>query len=120
MGSGRLEEPAGVRQILVADALRVADDLFSGVDGEGLLILLDESGVCCSPGSACSTGSVEPSRVIKAMGFSSERARSSVRFSFSLFNTEGEVDQAIEILKTAVEKLRVVIPRGGGRVVVNT
>ena len=93
---------------------------FSGVDGEGLLILLDEAGVCCSPGSACSTGSVEPSRVVKAMGFSSERARSSVRFSFSLFNTDDEVDQAIEIIRTAVNKLRVVIPKSSGRVVINS
>jgi len=93
---------------------------FSGVDGEGLLILLDEAGVCCSPGSACSTGAVEPSRVIKAMGFSSERARSSVRFSFSLFNTESEVDRAVEIVKTAINKLRVVIPRSSGRVVINS
>lgn len=90
---------------------------FPGVDGEGLLILLDEAGVCCSPGSACGSGSVKPSRVIRAMGHSAERARSSVRFSFSLFDTEAEVDAAVAAVAKAAGKLRVVMPRAGGRVV---
>ncbi len=90
---------------------------FPGVDGEGLLILLDEAGVCCSPGSACGTGAVTPSRVIRAMGHSSERARSSVRFSVSRFNTEAEIDEAIAAVARAVGKLRVVMPRSGGRVI---
>ncbi|NNE92898.1 MAG: aminotransferase class V-fold PLP-dependent enzyme [Verrucomicrobiales bacterium] len=93
---------------------------FTGVDGEGLLILLDEAGICCSPGSACSTGSVEPSRIIKAMGFSTERARSSVRFSLSKFTTESEIDEAVAQLEKAVSKLRVVMPKSGSRVVVNS
>ncbi|MEM9017905.1 MAG: aminotransferase class V-fold PLP-dependent enzyme, partial [Verrucomicrobiota bacterium] len=86
---------------------------FPGVDGEGLLILLDEAGVCCSPGSACSTGSVQPSRIVKAMGHSSSRARSSVRFSFSRFNREEEIIPAVEAIVKAVGKLRVVMPSGG-------
>ncbi|MCB1233287.1 MAG: aminotransferase class V-fold PLP-dependent enzyme, partial [Verrucomicrobiae bacterium] len=90
---------------------------FPGVDGEGLLILLDEAGVCCSPGSACSTGAVKPSRVIKAMGHSSERARSSVRFSLSRDTTETEIDEAVTIVAKAVGKLRVIMPRGSGRVI---
>ncbi len=90
---------------------------FPGVDGEGLLILLDEAGVCCSPGSACSTGDVKPSRIVKAMGYSSARARSSVRFSFSRFNTRDEVGEAVAAVKKAVDKLRVIMPSGGGRVV---
>ncbi len=90
---------------------------FPGVDGEGLLILLDEAGLCCSPGSACSTGAVQPSRIIKAMGFSSSRARSSVRFSFSRFNTEAEISPAVEAIRNAVAKLQVVMPSGGGRVI---
>ena len=85
---------------------------FPGVDGEGLLILLDEAGVCCSPGSACSTGAVQPSRIVKAMGHSSARARSSVRFSLSRFSTEEEIDVAIGAIQTAVSKLRVVMPTG--------
>jgi len=90
---------------------------FPGVDGEGILILLDEAGVCCSPGSACSTGDVKPSRIVKAMGHSPTRARSSVRFSFSRFNTGEEVGEAIAAVKRAVDKLRVVMPTGGSRVV---
>ncbi len=87
---------------------------FPGIDGEGLLILLDKADLCCSPGSACSTGSVQPSRIIKAMGFSTARARSSVRFSFSHENTEEEVIQAVTAIKTAVNKLRITVPSSGG------
>ncbi|MAS93974.1 MAG: cysteine desulfurase NifS [Verrucomicrobiales bacterium] len=90
---------------------------FPGVDGEGLLILLDEAGICCSPGSACSTGAVKPSRIVRAMGHSSSRARSSVRFSFSRFSTEDEVGAAITAIRTAVGKLRVVMPSSSSRVV---
>ena len=75
---------------------------FPGVDGEGLLILLDEAGVCCSPGSACGSGAVKPSRVILAMGHSPARARSSVRFSLSRFTTEAEIDEAIAAVTKAV------------------
>jgi cysteine desulfurase len=77
-----------------------------GVDSEGMLMLLDQRGICCSAGSACTAGSLEPSHVLKAMGFSSERARGSLRFSFSRFNTEAEVEQALQIIPKAVEKLR--------------
>ena len=77
-----------------------------GVDSEGMLMLLDQRGICCSAGSACTAGSLEPSHVLKAMGFSSERARGSLRFSFSRFNTEAEVDHALQIIPDAVEKLR--------------
>ncbi len=78
---------------------------FPGIDAEGLLILLDRAGVCCSPGSACSTGAVEPSRVIKAMGHSASRARSSVRFSFSRFNTVAEVEVGAAVVVEAARKL---------------
>jgi len=90
---------------------------FPGVDGEGLLILLDEAGVCCSPGSACSTGSVKPSRILLAMGHPPARARSSVRFSLSRLTTGEEVDSAAAAVAAAVTKLRVVVSQGGGRVV---
>ncbi|HEX8372087.1 MAG TPA: cysteine desulfurase NifS [Chthoniobacterales bacterium] len=78
----------------------------SGVESEALLILLDQKGVCCSGGSACTTGQLTPSHVLMAMGFSQERARSSVRFSFSRYNTRAEVDRALEIVIAAVQKLR--------------
>jgi cysteine desulfurase len=90
---------------------------FPGVDGEGILILLDEAGVCCSPGSACSTGAVQPSRIVRAMGHSAARARSSVRFSLSRFTSAEEIEAAAAAVVKAVGKLRVVMPGGGGRVV---
>jgi cysteine desulfurase len=77
-----------------------------GADSEALLMLLDQKGVCCSAGSACTSGALEPSHVLRAMGFSTERARASLRFSFGRFNTEQEVSSAIAILGTAVEKVR--------------
>lgn len=88
--------------------------LFPKIDGEGLLILLDEAGICCSPGSACGTGSVKPSRILVAMGRTSSEARSSVRFSLSRLTTEAEIDEAIAAVAKAVGKLRVVMPTGGG------
>ena len=71
-----------------------------------MLLLLDQAGICCSAGSACTTGSVHPSHVLKAMGFSTERARASLRFSFSRYNTADEAERAIEILQRVVGKLR--------------
>jgi cysteine desulfurase len=76
------------------------------VDSEGMLMLLDQRGICCSAGSACTAGSLEPSHVLKAMGFSNDHARGSLRFSFSRFNSEAEVEQALQIIPNAVEKLR--------------
>ncbi len=90
---------------------------FKGVDAEGLLILLDDAGVYASPGSACSTGAVKPSPVLTAMGMTSARARSSIRFSFSMLNTAEEADRAAEAVVKAVGKLRITLPKGGGRVV---
>jgi cysteine desulfurase len=77
-----------------------------GVDSEGMLMLLDQRGICCSAGSACTAGSLEPSHVLRAMGFSNERARGSLRFSFSRFNSEVEVEEALRTIPNSVEKLR--------------
>ncbi len=79
---------------------------FEGVDAEGMLMLLDQAGVCCSSGSACTTGSVHASHVLKAMGFSDERARSSLRFSFGRFNGPDEATRALDALENVVGKLR--------------
>jgi cysteine desulfurase len=83
-----------------------ANIAIEGADSEGLLMLLDQKGVCCSAGSACTAGSLEPSHVLKAMGFSTERARASLRFSFGRFNTAHEVSSAADILATAVDRVR--------------
>ena len=79
---------------------------FDAVDSEGVLMLLDQHGICCSSGSACTTGSVHASHVLKAMGFSDERARASLRFSFSRFNTREEVAKALDVVPQVIGKLR--------------
>lgn len=86
---------------------------FEGIEAEGALMLLDDRGVCCSAGSACTSGSVHPSHVLKAMGFSNERARASLRFSFGRFNTDADIDAALEIVPAVIDKLRNLSPVGG-------
>jgi cysteine desulfurase len=83
---------------------------FRYVEGEGLLIHLDMQGVAVSTGSACSSGTLEPSPVIKALGRNEELARGAIRFSFGKDNTQDEVDFAIEALTRAVESLRAISP----------
>ncbi|MGB8356580.1 MAG: cysteine desulfurase NifS [Chthoniobacteraceae bacterium] len=79
---------------------------FDGIDSEAVLMLLDKHGICCSAGSACTTGSIHPSHVLKAMGFSTARARASLRFSFSRFNTRLDVEKALDVLPKVIAKLR--------------
>jgi cysteine desulfurase len=86
---------------------------FQGIESEGALMLLDERGICCSAGSACTSGSVHPSHVLKAMGFSNHRARSSLRFSFGRFNTDEEVAFAAAAVPVVIEKLRRLSPPRG-------
>jgi cysteine desulfurase len=83
---------------------------FRFIEGEGLLINLDLEGVAVSTGSACSSGTLEPSPVIRALGVDDELARGSIRFSFGKDNTEADVDYAIEVLARAVERLRALSP----------
>jgi len=83
---------------------------FRAVEGEGLLINLDMQGIAVSTGSACSSGSLEPSPVIRALGGDDEMARGAVRFSFGTFNTEEDVDRILEVLPNAVETLRRLSP----------
>jgi cysteine desulfurase len=83
---------------------------FRFIEGEGLLINLDLEGVAVSTGSACSSGTLEPSPVIRALGVDDELARGSIRFSFGKDNTEADVDYAVEALAHAVERLRLLSP----------
>ncbi len=83
---------------------------FPGVEAEAMLILLDKAGICASAGSACTAGSLHPSHVLTAMGFPSARARASLRFSFSRFNTTEEIDRGLAILTGAVDRLRTQMP----------
>ncbi len=79
---------------------------FAGAESEAMLMLLDQRGVCCSAGSACTTGQHEPSHVLRAMGCDDTRARASLRFSFGRFNTPADVARALEIVPEVVEKVR--------------
>ena len=88
---------------------------FEGVDAEGLLIELDQAGICASSGSACTSGSVEPSHVLIAMGLKPERAASCVRFSLGIGNTDAEVDYLLEVLPGIVSRLRSAGPGEGNR-----
>ena len=83
---------------------------FEGVEAEGILLLLDQAGICVSSGSACTTGSLDPSHVLTAMGCSLEKARASVRFSLGLSTTEAEVNYVLARLPGIVEKLRANAP----------
>lgn len=79
---------------------------FSGVEGEGLLINLDMQGIAVSTGSACSSGSLEPSPVIRALGGNEDLARSAIRFSFGRENSMKDVERLLEVLPASIEKLR--------------
>jgi cysteine desulfurase len=79
---------------------------FEGVEAEGILLLLDQAGICASSGSACTTGSLDPSHVLTAMGCSAARARSSIRFSLGVYNTPADVDYVLKYLPGIISKLR--------------
>ena len=79
---------------------------FDRVEAESLLIALDLQGIAVSTGSACSSGTLEPSHVLKAMGFSAHRAQNSIRFSLGTSNTDAEIDRVIAVLPGIVDKLR--------------
>jgi len=93
----------GAREMRVPNTTNIS---FDRVEAESLLIALDLAGVAVSTGSACSSGTLEPSHVLKAMGLPTHRTQNSLRFSLGLFSTEGEVDFTIAVLPRLVEKLR--------------
>jgi cysteine desulfurase len=85
---------------------------FRHLEAEAVLLLLSERGVCASAGSACSSGSLEPSHVLLAMGIEEAYAHGSVRFSLSRYTNDAELDAAVEILSGVIGKLRQVLPVG--------
>jgi cysteine desulfurase len=103
-----LETVAGT-SVNGAGALRIPNTSslsFEGIESGAALLLLDRNGICCSAGSACRSGSQEASHVLRAMNPNGDGARRSLRFSFGRFNTQAEVDRAIEIVPKVIEKLR--------------
>jgi cysteine desulfurase len=83
---------------------------FEFIEGEGILLLLDEHGICASSGSACTTGSLEPSHVLRAMGVPYTRAHSATRFSLSRYTTAAEIDKVLSVLPSIIDKLRALSP----------
>jgi cysteine desulfurase len=79
---------------------------FDRVEAESLLIALDLEGIAVSTGSACSSGTLEPSHVLRAMGFPAHRTQNSLRFSLGMFSTDADVDRVVAVLPGLVEKLR--------------
>jgi len=83
---------------------------FESIEGESILLLMDEFGICASSGSACTSGSLQPSHVLRAMGVPFTMAHGSVRFSLSVYNTEEEIDFVIDKIPPIIEKLRELSP----------
>jgi cysteine desulfurase len=115
----RLEE--GILSLIPAVTVNGARDrrlpnitniCFESVDGDALVVAMDRQGVACSTGAACSSGSLEPSHVLTAIGKTREDARSSIRFSFGRFNTVKEVDYVLDALPGIVSNLRSMTVQG--------
>jgi len=89
---------------------------FTGIEAETALLLFDKEGLCCSAGSACSSGSINPSHVLTAMGVSRDEARASLRFSLGRTTNDTEIDRALEIIPRVIAKLRAAQPASGSPV----
>ena len=83
---------------------------FEGIEGESLILLLNEEGICASSGSACTSGSLDPSHVLLAIGLSHEVAHGSLRLTLSKYTTEEEIDKTIQVVPKIVEYLRKMSP----------
>lgn len=97
----------GRRDLRIPNTTNAAFDF---VEAEAVLLLLDKANICASSGSACTTGSLDPSHVLKAMGLSAARARGALRFSFSVYNSERDVERVLEVLPGIIQRLREISP----------
>jgi cysteine desulfurase len=83
---------------------------FNRLEAEAVLLLLSEQGICASAGAACSSGSLEPSHVLRAMAIDEKLAHGAIRFSLSRYSTEAEIERALEVLPGVIERLNAVLP----------
>ncbi|MGL4721827.1 MAG: cysteine desulfurase NifS [Desulfovibrionaceae bacterium] len=83
---------------------------FKNVEGEAILLLLDSHGICASSGSACTSGSLDPSHVLRAMDVPFNYAHGSIRFSLSIYNTKEEVEKTVTVLPQIIDRLRAISP----------
>jgi cysteine desulfurase len=97
----------GDRQQRLPNTLSIS---FEYVEGESILLKLSDKGICASSGSACTSGSLEPSHVLRAMGVPFTAAHGSIRFSLSTYNTEEEMDYILEVMPPIIEQLRAISP----------
>lgn len=107
-------EGAGVNGSGLPRVPNTTNIYFDNLEGEALVITLDMKGLAVSGGSACASGASEPSHVLTAMGLAPARARASLRFSLTKLNTEQDVDEALELIPTAVSRLRELAPVNAG------
>lgn len=85
---------------------------FAQLEAEAILLLLSEQGICASAGAACSSGSLETSPVLRAMGIEERLGHGAIRFSLSRYSTEAEIDRALNVLPGVIQRLRAVLPMG--------
>ena len=108
-----IQERIACTQVNGANAERLPNTLNVSshfVEGEGMLYQLSDRGICASSGSACTSGSLEPSHVLRAMNIPFTAVHGSVRFSFSRYNTEEDIDRIIEVFPGIVANLRKLSP----------
>jgi cysteine desulfurase len=103
-------EDAGVNGAAAPRVPNTSNIYFDDIDGESMVISLDLKGLAVSTGAACSSGALEPSHVLIAMGLSPDRTRASIRFSLGKQNTEEEIDLALAMVPEAVARLRELSP----------
>lgn len=101
----------GAREARLPNTSNIA---FEFVEAEAVLMLFDQLGICASSGSACTTGSLDPSHVLTAMALNPMRARGSVRFSLGVYNTEEEIDYVLKHVPSIISRLREISPLGPG------
>lgn len=89
---------------------------FEFVEGEAILLRLNEYGICASSGSACTSGSLEPSHVLRAMGVPHTAIHGSIRFSLSRYNTDQDIDRVIDVMPSIIQELRSLSPYGRDRI----